>query len=166
MAMIDSVEKRRRRGAVAISELVARVLDPVTTRRGFATADLMAAWPEIVGPDYADCTCPERIVWSHGSDAAEAPGVLRLRVAGPRAVLVQHELGQIIERINGFLGYTAIGKITLVQAPITSRRPEKRRALPLDAQQVARLGAAISDVDDAPLRAALERLGRGVLADR
>jgi hypothetical protein len=164
--MIDSVEKWRRRGPVALGELVGRVLDPVTARRGFATADLIAAWPEIVGPGYADCTRPDRIVWSHGKDAAENPGVLHVRVDGPRAVLVQHELGQIIERINRFLGFAAIGKIRLVQAPIISRRSETRSARPLDAEQQARLGAVVSDVDDARLRAALERLGHGVLAGR
>ena len=164
--MIDSVEKRRRRGPVALSELVGRVLDPVTARRGFATADLIAAWPEIVGPDYADCTRPERIVWPRGRAAVDTPGVLHLRVDGPRAILVQHELGQIIERINGFFGYAVVGTIRLVQAPIISRERPKRRARPLDARQEARLGAAVSVVDDERLRVVLERLGRGVLADK
>ena len=164
--MIDSVAKRGRRGPVALGELVGRVLDPVTARRGFATADLIAAWPEIVGARYADCTRPERIVWPRGEDATGAGGVLHLKVEGPRAILVQHELGQIIERINGYLGYAAIAKVRLVQAPVGSPRPRTQGDRPLDAEDEARLGEAISGVEDDGLRAALDRLGRGVLSRR
>lgn len=149
-----------------LAELIGRVLDPVTARRGFATADLIAAWPEIVGARYAECTRPEKIAWPRGAAAAGDGGVLRLRVDGPRAILIQHELDQIIERINGFLGHAAIAGIRLVQAPVAAPRPRTRGEPSLDGAEEARLGAAISGVEDDGLRAALDRLGRGVLSHR
>ncbi len=54
--MAESQQPNRRRGAISIAELVGKVVDPVTKRRGFATTDLIAAWPQIVGPRYADCS--------------------------------------------------------------------------------------------------------------
>jgi hypothetical protein len=162
--MTDATDKRRRRGPVMLAELVGRVLDPATARRGFATADLIAAWPEIVGARYADCTRPEKIVWPRGKDATGDAGTLHLRVDGPRAILIQHELDQIIERINRFLGYAAIAKVRLVQAPVQSPGPGRRGERPLAAEEEARLGAAISGVEDDGLKAALDRLGRGVLS--
>src|ERR1700732_3922657 len=108
--------KERRRGPVPLAGLVGKVVDPVIVRRGFATADLISAWPTIVGQAYAECTQPERILWPRSAVGAEpAPGVLFLKVDGPRAIFLQHELPQILERINALLGYGAIGQVRISQ---------------------------------------------------
>lgn len=160
-------EKRNRGGPVMLAALVGRVLDPVTARRGFATADLIAAWPEIVGIRYAGCSRPEKIVWPRGESRDGDPALLILRVDGPKAIFVQHETGQIMDRVNAFLGYAAIGQIRIVQAPVgeTPRKPPaSRSALPPEAE--ARLAETLANVADDGLRAALGRLGRGVLSER
>ena len=92
--MADDDGKRKRKGAVALAELVGPVIDPVVARRGFASVDLIALWPEIVGPAHAAYTEPERIAWPRETDrdGGSRPGVLFLKVEGPRAILVQHEL--------------------------------------------------------------------------
>ena len=149
-----------------LAELVGKILDPVTAKRGFATADLIAAWPDIVGPRHAECTRPEKIVWPRGVAREGQPALLVLRVDGPRAVLVQHEAGQIAERVNAFLGYGAIGQIRIVQAPLKPKLTlVPAPARPLDAQAEARLANTVGKVADDGLRAALDRLGRGVLAE-
>jgi hypothetical protein len=160
--------KERRRGPVPLAELVGRVVDPVIAKRGFAGADLIAAWPAIVGQAYADFTQPERLLWPRTREAAEpAAGVLFLKVDGPRAIFLQHELPQIRERINAFLGYAAIGQIRLAQGPVQTRTaPVKRLSAPLTAAAEADLAQAVGGVADAKLRSALDRLGRGVLAER
>ncbi len=160
--------KARRRGAVALTELVGKVLDPVIAERGFAGADLVAAWPEIAGRAYADWTEPERIAWPRG-EAGKEPraGVLHLKVDGPRAIFVQHELPQIIERVNAFLGYAAIGQVRIVQKPVARRKNAKAPVVPpLAAAAEAELSSALAQVGDDRLRAALDRLGRGVMAER
>lgn len=165
--MADKDDKNRPRGPRSLSELVARVIDPVTARRGFARSDLIAAWPEIAGPLYADCTAPEKIVWPRGEAEGQQPGVLFLKVDGPRAIFVQHELPQIIERINGFLGHAAIGQIRIIQAPVkgpSNRTPAELAALSLEAE--TGLVDTLSSVEDDALRAALDRLGRGVYQAR
>ena len=162
--MDSSGTKPSRRGALALGELVGRVIDPVTRQRGFAATELLAAWPEIVGPRYADCTRPERIVWPQGEEAEGTPALLVLRVDGPRAILVQHEAGQIVERINGFLGYAAIGRVRLIQGPV---RQAKRAVAPpspeLDPAAEARLAGALAEMPDGALRASLAELGRRVI---
>lgn len=163
--MNQSGEGTARKGAVAIGTLIGAVIDPVTRRRGFATAELIAAWPEIAGARWADCTLPEKISWPRGDNAGAA--MLVLRVDGPRAVLVQHEAGQILERVNAFLGYGAIGRLKIVQAPVV--RPKAAGVLPapvLSTAEEAGLGSSVAAVGEGPLRQALERLGRAVLTDR
>ena len=162
--MADSNEKRSRRGAVPLSALVGRVINPVARKRGFAAADMIAAWADVVGSDLAAYTRPEKIVWPRGEANSELPGVLTLKVDGPRAVVVQHQLDQIVERVNAFFGYAAVGQVRIVQAPLgRSAKPVPEDDGPLSAEDAARLAAATSGVEDEPLREALDRLGRGVL---
>ena len=162
-AMADKERQQRRKGAVALGELVGPVIDPVVARRGFATSGLIAAWPEIVGPAFADCTAPERIAWPRTRDEAAAPGVLVLRVEGPRAIYVQHELPQIVERINAFFGYAAIGQVRIVQAPVSERTAVAPPSPGLAPAAAAALDERLATIEDDRLRAALGRLGRGVL---
>jgi hypothetical protein len=151
-----------RRGTRPLGELVAGVLAPVADRRGYALANLRAAWAEVVGQRYADCTEPERIDWPRGGEKGTG-GVLRVRADGPRAVLLQHELGQLVERVNGFIGYSAVRGIRLVQGPVARRARKPGEPATVDE---ARLAGAVATVADEPLKAALSRLGRGVFAKR
>jgi len=158
-----------RKGPIAIGQLVGEAIAPVTARRGFATADLVAAWPEIVGPLYAPCTTPEKIAWPRHDTEDEPPaGVLFLKVDGPRAVLVQHDLPQIIERLNAFFGYRAIGQVRIVQGPVAApSAPETMRGQQrLDPEAEHALAGELAGIGDDRLRAALERLGRGVRGTR
>jgi hypothetical protein len=164
--MADADERQRRRGAVTIGELVGKVIDPVTKRRGFATTDIIAAWREIVGPRFAEWTRPEKIVWPKGEEMEGAPALLVLRVDGPRAVLVQHEAGQIVERVNAFLGYGAVGHIRIIQAPVRQAAAPAASPPRLTPEDESRVAAAVSGVQHDRLRAALERLGRGVASER
>jgi hypothetical protein len=158
--------RMRRRGAVSLSELVGKVLAPVTAKRGIARTDLIAAWPDIVGPRFADCSRPDKIVWPKGPDADGKPGMLILRVHGPRAIYVQHEAGQILERVNAFLGYAAISQIKIVQGPVTGPAKVQRKQLPtLPAAAETRLATAVADISNDGLRAALQKLGRGILSE-
>lgn len=156
----------RNRGPVALAELVGRALDPVTARRGFATAELIAGWAEIVGVRYADCSRPERIVWPRGAANKDKPGTLVIAVEGPRALFLQHESDQIVERVNAFLGHGAIGRIKIVQSTVSSppvvETPEKAR---LDPGDLAKLHDVLTEIDSPDLRSALDQLGRAILAE-
>ncbi|HVZ14357.1 MAG TPA: DciA family protein [Bauldia sp.] len=164
--MADSSQPPRPRRAQMLGELIGRVIDPVTRQRGFAATELLAAWPEIVGARYADCTRPERIVWPKGEEMEGAPALLVLRVDGPRAVLIQHEAGQIVERINAFMGYAAIGHLRILQAPV---RAVARAATPaepaLDQPGERKLQETVAAMPPGPLKTSLEALGRHVIAE-
>lgn len=152
--------------AVALAELVGRALDPVTARRGFATAELIGAWADIVGGRYADCSRPERIVWPRGTANKDSPGTLVVVVEGPRALFLQHEADQIIERVNGFLGHGAVGRLKIVQGAMPSNdSAQGPTVMPLDATDKAKLDDTLADVESPGLRSALERLGQAVLAE-
>ncbi len=129
-------------------------------RYGFAQADMVANWEAIVGSDLAAVSAPERIRWPRGSgeQAQKQGGTLVIRAAPGRALELQYEASRIIARINSFFGYGALAGIKVIQTQELPPRPAKAPSLPekpVCEQQLASL-------DESPLKAALERLGRGV----
>ena len=53
------------------------------------------------------------------------PATLVLRVEGPVALEIQHLSGVIIERVNRFFGWRAVGRIQIRQAPLDAPRDEE-----------------------------------------
>lgn len=149
-----------------MSELVGRLVSPLTAARSFAKSDLSAVWPEIVGERFASFSRPEKLVWPKGPDTEGRPALLLIRVHGPRAIYLQHEAGQIIERANAFLGYRAIDRIKLTQGTVDGDVKLPDRTPPtVSPESAAQLAKSVAGVEDDRLKAALEKLGRGVLAN-
>ena len=156
-----------RRGMVAMGDLAAAALAPVTGRRGLAAGELLARWQAVVGTDIAAMCTPERISWPRGKvDGQTQPGVLVLRAARAHAIDVQHLSATIVERVNGYFGYKAVASIRLRQKAPPRPASERPASTPLDSAAEAALDQALSAIADDGLRAALQRLGRGALGRR
>lgn len=161
-----SKSPRKRKPARQLSEFVGKVMEPVLSRRSGMTMDLLAAWPELSGEEYADFTRPEKINWpnrAHESDPFK-PGILVVACDGARALYFQHDLTRICARVNVFFGFTAIEKIRIIQKPV---KPMHQATAPdmnkLTVKQDDRLKYILEHIDDDELRLKLERLGRGVM---
>lgn len=159
--------RRGRRGAVAVADLVGPLLKPAARRRGFAGLDLITRWAEIVGPHNASGTRPERLSWpkrlEDGGEDGFEPATLTVSCEGGRALFFQHEIPQILERINAVYGFPAVGRIRIVQKPVTSFvRPRAPRPRALSAAEEAKIAGLTAGIDEGPLRDALLRLGRAI----
>jgi hypothetical protein len=77
------------------------------------------------------------------------------------ALEIQHSSGVILERVNRFFGWQAVGKLAFRQAPLTRRREKPKRTKP-DPETTARVAATLTDVSDDKLKTALARLGAAV----
>lgn len=144
-----------------LADMIGRCLGDVFAKQGFASTELITHWPEIVGEELANLAEPLKIQWSRadGLDAAD-PATLLLRVDGPAAIEVQHLIPVILERVNQFLGWRAIGRVRLKQAP--NPQPRKiARPVPLSARETDAVAATL-DVADDGLKQALARLGAAV----
>ncbi len=144
-----------------LAEMIGRCLGDVFAKQGFAASDLVTHWPEIVGEEIAALAEPLKIQWSRedGLDAAE-PATLMLRVEGPAAIEVQHMIPIILERVNQFLGWRAVGRVRLRQAP-NPRPALVVRPPPLSAAEKEAVAVTLN-VQDEGLREALSRLGAAV----
>jgi hypothetical protein len=67
----------------------------------------------------------------------------------------------ILERVNRFFGWQAVGRLALRQAPL--RRHERaKRPPPPDPALTARIADSIPEIADDDLRQALARLGASI----
>jgi hypothetical protein len=150
------------RSARPLAALLGPCLVAAFKRHGFASTEIVTHWADIVGPEIAAHAEPIKITWPRQGDVEDPePATLVVRCEGPAILEIQHLSGVIIERINRFLGWRAIGKIALRQAPLT-RRDKRRVPPPPDAEEARRIAQSMTGIADEELRAALGRLGAAV----
>jgi hypothetical protein len=167
MSKISGDNRRWKGQARPVSELAAALLDPLIARRAGMKLDLIAGWSEIAGHDHAAYSMPEKILWPRriSEDDPFEPATLVVACDGARAILFQHAVTEVLERVNVYFGFNAIGRIKIVQKPVTKPRTRRARVEPkLDAEAKRRLDGIIGAVDDDRLRRSLEALGREVIA--
>jgi hypothetical protein len=145
----------------ALSELLHKTLSAAFAKRGFASTEIITRWAEIVGPEIAEHSQPEKIQWARPADGeTREPATLVLRVEGPAAIEIQHLAPVVMERVNRFFGWQVIGQLRLRQAPL---RRGRRKAPPVaDAEAVEKIAAQLTEIRSAELRDALARLGAAI----
>jgi len=162
MAERPPMNKPRKTYPQPLGNFVSRCLGDVFARQGFASGELVTHWAEIVGAEIAALAEPIKLQWPRAGGHEEAePATLVLRVEGPPAIEVQHLAPVILERVNRYLGWRAVGRIGIRQAPLARSRSSDRAASPSPAATAA-VAATLTSIDDAPLRDALARLGAAV----
>ena len=168
----EILSRRRTRPAPRPAPPAGRALAPfireLDEKYGRGAGALEPRWREIVGDQLARVTRPQKLT----KGRAGSGGTLELRVAGPAALLVQHQSAEILSRVNLFLGPGAVEKLRIAQGPVkplpqpaASTKGARRRIDPLDAAAEADLAKSVEAAPDA-LKAALANLGRAVLSDR
>jgi hypothetical protein len=150
-----------RASARRLGELVGGCVSRSLARQGFAASELILHWEDIVGPQIAVNAAPLRIRWPRGWAQEGEPAILVLRVEGPVAIEIQHLSEIILQRINSFFGWRAIGKLALQQGPIARRQPPPVAAPPSE-QATADVAARLTEITDTDLRQALARLGASI----
>lgn len=149
-----------------LSDFTAASLGGALRAQGFASTEILTRWPAIVGTEIAAHSEPMKINWPKpkqdtGEVEQAEPATLVLRVEGPMALEIQHQSSVILERVNRFFGWQAVGRLALRQAPLRRKAP-KRRPAPPDPTLIARLAADMTEVQDDGLRNALARLGTAI----
>jgi hypothetical protein len=149
-------------GAKALSAVMKRIAGPDLRRKGFFESGLAAEWPAIVGAYLAERCAPEKLRWPRGK-GTEA--TLELRIESAAAPEIQHLSPQITERINGYFGFSAVGQLKFIHAPLHPQtESQKPPARPLSDAEEQALQESLAKIEPGGLRAALEGLGRAVLS--
>jgi hypothetical protein len=146
------MNKPSRPFARPLRELLGKLVGDAFARQGFASAELVTRWEDIVGQEIAAHSEPIKLQWPRGKAPADSEaGTLVLRVEGPAAIEIQHLSGLICERVNRFLGWRAVGRLALRQAPL--RRRQAQTPQTTDAVAAGRIAANLSGIKDEELTA-------------
>jgi hypothetical protein len=156
------MSKPRPTSAKPLSVLLSDVFSDAFAKQGFAARELVTRWAEIAGPEIAAYSEPLKMQWPRPVEGQpQEPATLVLRVEGPMALEIQHSSDVILQRVNRFFGWSAVGRLALRQAPLSRReRPKPARAP--DPAAVAKIAETLSAVEDEELRVALARLGASI----
>jgi hypothetical protein len=148
--------------AKPLSLLLGNVFSDAFAKQGFAARELVTRWAEIAGPEIAVHSEPLKMQWPRPVEGQPPePATLVLRVQGPMALEIQHASDIILERVNRFFGWSAVGLLALRQGPLSRRDPGAAPPAP-DPKSVAEVAETLSAVEDEALRAALARLGASI----
>jgi len=144
-----------------ISGLTRKALD----KRGFVDTAIITEWPNIAGELIGRHSLPDRIRFPR--DRSQ-PGTLYLLLEnGALATEVIHFQPVLLERINRFFGFKAVGDIKIIHGPLPKPRGDKRPPLPaIRPERRAEIEQSLAAVGDDELKDALIRLGEHVARRR
>lgn len=148
--------------AKPLGALLDDVFAEAYAKQGFAARELVTRWAQIAGPEIAAHAEPLKMQWPRPVEGQpQEPATLVLRVEGPMALEIQHSADVILERVNRFFGWSAVGKLAFRQAPL-SRPQARKRPGPPDPKAVAKAAENLTDIEDDDLKTALARLGAAI----
>jgi hypothetical protein len=148
--------------AKPLSVLLSDVFSDAYAKQGFAARELVTRWTQIIGPELSAHCEPLKIQWPRPVEGQpQEPATLVLRVEGPMALEIQHASDVILQRVNRFFGWSAVGRLALRQGPL-SRKPRSKPPAAPDPRQVEQIAQSLTRVEDEQLRAALARLGASI----
>jgi hypothetical protein len=164
---VISASEARRRTYVPqpISASLGRMMkrSPIArSARGLAA--LKRDWADVAGDEFAEIAWPDRLDPARNG----RPGVLAVKAAAGAALILQHDGPRLVERVNGYLGAGAIGRIRIAPGAPPRRVPRKMppKPIPEDHPQAEALAEKAAGVGSDRLAAALTRLGRSVAGKR
>lgn len=162
------VSRRPRKGGFRRAGTTYRsALNSVAAKKGFAESDVLLRWPEIVGGLKLGTCQPLSVKFSGDRQAGATLVVETTSARAPELDLMKPML---LERINQFYGYRAIGRIRIQQTAGASGFAEDQQAFegpkpgaPTD-QHRAAAATLTEGIESTGLRDALTRMGSHVLA--
>jgi len=128
-----------------------RVLRPLSKKFGPGASALTSHWPQIVGTKWAKLSRPL------GVRGAKGEKTLVIEAQGPAATLIQANSGQLLGKINQFLGDGAITKIRVQQGKILYNQPTT-----LQDKAENNVQSTLEEDGDNALQLALNKLGQKI----
>ena len=155
-------KKWTRRGArpQQIGDLIDAVTEKPLRKRGFFKQEIITQWRTIVGDLLADHTLPRQMsVPPRFTGNSEA--TLTVQATPGFALELQHLEEKVVERINGYFGYRALGRLHIVQAPLppTPRAVKQKQSLAPSRELAKATKLRLDGIRDPLLAQALTKLG-------
>ena len=129
-------------------------------KRGFSEFRLIEDWPQIVGAQLANVSCPQKISFEMNKKSG---GVLHVDVLSASALEFQHMQPVILERIAAYFGYKAVGRMVLHQTNRLSHAPLTKKTVAVNSAPTPHINThLLEDCTDIELKAQLALLAEAL----
>lgn len=144
--------------------MIGNALDPALKRRGFASRDLIAHWNAIAPTPWDKLSMPDKLVWPRRDKPEPEGAVLHLRCIEGHGLAMAHEGPAIAAAVNRYFGYLLVGSVRLSPLPfVPAKALQAPKPQPLGREKLSKIATATAGIEDGALKAALEKLGRGLM---
>jgi len=168
MPKSDKKKTYERRGYMAPLLLdLKKVARPILGKKGFNFIEIVTNWQEIVGQKLSGFATPLKLTFPKGK---ENSGLLHISVAGGVfATEMIHQKPLLLEKINTYFGYAAVGDIKIIQdsyAPnkvLAKGKPAQtqNKTAPIPEKQLpSSMKSIIAEIDDPELKESLTSLAK------
>lgn len=151
--MARDTDKRNSQG-MNLGRVISQVVKPIMRKRGFYDVDIISDWENIVGPEWAKQTCPQKLNFNAHTRRS---GTLHILVTPGASVLIQHIEPMIIDRVNTYFGFEAVNRLKIIHGHValTPAKAHKEVAPNTPLPEV-------EDIGDPELKLALQHLGQSL----
>ncbi|MBR6231775.1 MAG: DUF721 domain-containing protein [Alphaproteobacteria bacterium] len=147
----QSPRSRTYEGLDSLTREVQKLARPLLGQHGFTQVELISHWSEIMGTELAIGVKPVKLTFP-AKDRAN--GTLSVRTAGGAfALLLEHQKGRIMEKVNTYFGYPAVSSLKIEQGGVhLASEPESEPEWPLSEEELAPLLEKVNAISDESLR--------------
>lgn len=152
--------------AKPLSDYATKLLDPILQKRTGLDIDLFAIWAELAGDEYRECSRPHKLIWPKIKKDEFQPATLVVACVIGYGLFLQHDSQNLLNRINAYFGYSAIGKIKIIDDIATNQPKQKKRLPELNEQAKTKLENVLQNITSLPHKQALKKWGQDIYSKR
>ena len=148
---LQSPRSRTYEGLDSLTREVQKLARPLLGQHGFTQVELITHWSDIMGSELAIGVKPVKLTFP-AKDRIN--GMLYVRTAGGAfAMLLEHQKGRIMERINTYFGYPAVSNLKIEQGGVLLPHAEESESdWPLSEEELMPLLQKVNTISDDSLR--------------
>lgn len=161
----QSPRSRTYEGLDSLTREVQKLARPLLGQHGFTQVELITHWSEIMGSELAIGVKPVKLTFP-AKDRMN--GTLHVRTAGGAfAMLLEHQKGRIMERVNTYFGYPAVSNLKIEQGGVhLPHEQEVEAEWPLSEEELAPLLEKVNTISDDALRQKTLEIGIKMLQNK
>lgn len=156
-----------------VADLLPGLTEGIFGKKNLLFGKMLAAWPQIAGPDMAPLTVPVELKFRRAPKDGGAKktvkagqAVLHLAVQPAYALEFSYQKDLLVERLNMFFGYAAIQDIKVVQHSevMNNKKTPPPPPRPLTTAETGQLDALVAGIQEKDLQTALKNLGKAIIS--
>ncbi|MBO7484025.1 MAG: DUF721 domain-containing protein [Alphaproteobacteria bacterium] len=161
----QSPRSRTYEGLDNLTREVQKLARPLLGQHGFTQVELITHWSDIMGTELAIGVKPVKLMFP-AKDRMN--GTLYVRTAGGAfAMLLEHQKGRVMERVNTYFGYPAVSNLKIEQGGVRlSHEQEPVPEWPLSEEELMPLLEKVNTISDDSLRQKTLEIGIKLLQHR